>query len=68
VLVGVIAFHGIAADRPRWGSLRSGCRRARVGAWLSDFPGVLRVLAIGCLRSLARPGRTVTHTGNQSTS
>lgn len=66
VLVGVIAFHLHRRRSAAMGFSQVGLVGARgVGAWLSDFPGVLRVLAIGCLAiGLARPEtyRTVTHT------
>jgi Ca-activated chloride channel family protein len=66
VLVGVIAFHLHRRRAASMGFSQVGLVGARgVGVWLSDFPGVLRVLAIGCIAiALARPEtyKTVTHT------
>lgn len=66
VLVGIIVFHMQRRRSASMGFSQVGLVGARgVGAWLSDFPGVLRVLALGCLAlALARPEtyRTVTHT------
>jgi Ca-activated chloride channel family protein len=66
VLVGLITFHLHRRRAASMGFSQVGLVGARgVGAWLSDFPGVLRVLAIGCLAlALARPEtfKTVTHT------
>ena len=65
-LVGVIAFHLNRRRSASMGFSQVGLVGARgFGAWLSDFPGVLRVLAVCCLSlALARPEtfKTVTHT------
>ncbi len=66
ILVGLIVFHLHRRRSAAMGFSQVGLVGARgVGAWLSDFPGVLRVLAIGSLSiALARPEtfKTVTHT------
>jgi len=66
LLVGVIAFHLNRRRAASMGFSQVGLVGARGwGAWLSDLPGVLRVLAIGALAiALARPEtfKTITHT------
>ncbi len=66
VLIGVIAFHLNRRRAASMGFSQVGLVGARgFGAWLSDFPSVLRVLAVCCLSlALARPEtfKTVTHT------
>ena len=66
VLIGVIAFHLNRRRSASMGFSQVGLVGARgFGAWLSDFPGVLRVLATCCVAlALARPEtfKTVTHT------
>ncbi len=65
-LIGVVAFHLNRRRSASMGFSQVGLVGARgFGAWLSDFPGVLRVLAVCCLSlALARPEtfKTVTHT------
>ena len=64
--VGVVAFHLHRRRAAAMGFSRVGLVGARgLGAWLSDLPGVLRVLAIVAIAiALARPEtvRTVEHT------
>ncbi|HEU0034950.1 MAG TPA: VWA domain-containing protein [Kofleriaceae bacterium] len=65
VLAGLIVFHLQRRRSAAMGFSQVGLVGARgTGAWFSDVPGVLRVLALGCLAvALARPEtyRTVVH-------